>query len=488
MNESICFSPLHELSDGLKRGEYSSEELARIFLDRIREVDPNINSYITVDEEDVLRMARKADDRRRKDEEVTPLTGVPIAIKDLLCTIGMKTTCGSKILSDFVSPFDATVVNRLRDAGAVFLGKTNMDEFAMGSSNETSWFGVVKNPWNPETTPGGSSGGSAAAVGAGLCVAALGSDTGGSIRQPAACCGIVGLKPTYGRVSRFGLVAFASSLDQIGPMTRDVNDAALLLNFISGKDPLDSTSANVPVPDFTKALTGNVKGLKIGLPKEFNIKGMDPEVQSRIDEATTVFQRMGAELKEISLPTSQYGVATYHIVAPAEASSNLARYDGVRYGYRTDEKGELIKTYRQTRAEGFGTEVKRRIMIGTYVLSSGYYDSFYQKALKVRALIREDFNQAFQDVDIILSATAPTAAFKIGERLGDPLAMYLSDIFTIPCNMAGLPGISIPCGFTSAGLPVGLQILGQTFEEEIVLRASDAYLRETNFHRMHPDL
>ncbi len=488
MSESIYFAPLHELSTGLEKGEYSSEELARVFLNRIQEVDPNINSYITVDEEDVLRMARQADDRRRKDEEVTPLTGVPIAIKDLLCTNGMKTTCGSKILSNFVSPFDATVVSRLREAGAVFLGKTNMDEFAMGSSNETSWFGAVKNPWNLETTPGGSSGGSAAAVGAGLCVAALGSDTGGSIRQPAACCGIVGLKPTYGRVSRFGLVAFASSLDQIGPMTRDVNDAALLLNFISGKDPLDSTSASVPVPDFTKSLTGKVKGLKIGLPKEFNIKGMDPDVQSRVDEATTIFQRMGAELKEISLPTSQYGVATYHIVAPAEASSNLARYDGVRYGYRTDEKGELIKTYRQTRAEGFGTEVKRRIMIGTYVLSSGYYDAFYQKALKVRALIREDFDRAFQDVDIILSATAPTAAFKIGERLGDPLAMYLSDIFTIPCNMAGLPGISIPCGFTSAGLPVGLQLLGQTFEEEVVLRASDAYLRETNFHRMHPDL
>ena len=488
MTERIHYAPLHELSDGLARGEFTSEELARTFLDRIEKIDPEINSYITVQEEDVLRMARAADERRRKGEGVTPLTGVPIALKDLLCTHGMKTTCGSKILSNFIAPYDATVVTRLRDAGAVFLGKTNMDEFAMGSSNETSWFGIVKNPWNPETIPGGSSGGSAAAVGAGLCGAALGSDTGGSIRQPAACCGIVGLKPTYGRVSRFGLVAFASSLDQIGPMTHDARDAALLLNFISGRDPLDSTSADVPVPDFTETLTGDIKGLRIGLPKEFNIEGVDPEVQARIDEATDILRRMGAEVMEISLPSSPYGVATYHIVAPAEASSNLARYDGVRYGYRTLEPGELIETYRQTRAEGFGTEVKRRIMIGTYVLSSGYYDAFYLKALKVRALIREDFDRAFQDVDIVLSATAPTAAFKIGERMGDPLTMYLSDVFTIPCNMAGLPGISIPCGLTSAGLPVGLQLLGRTFDEETILRVSDAYLRETNFHRMHPDL
>ena len=488
MSESIPYAPMHALSEGLERGEYSSEELTRTFLDRIAEIGPRVNAYISVQEEGALDMARAADERRRKAENVSPLTGVPIALKDLLCTRGVQTTCGSKILRDYIAPYDATAVARLREAGTVFLGKTNMDEFAMGSSNETSAYGIVKNPWDPDRIPGGSSGGSAAAVGGGLCAAALGSDTGGSIRQPAACCGIVGLKPTYGRVSRFGLVAFASSLDQIGPMTRDVRDAALLLNVLSGKDPLDSTSADVPVPDFTAALTGDVKGLKIGLPREYNIEGIEPDVDARVREAVEVLRGMGAEVKDISLPNSRYGVATYYIVAPAEASSNLARYDGVRYGHRSERTGDLIEMYKETRAEGFGAEVKRRIMLGTYVLSSGYYDDYYLKALKVRALIREDFERAFEEVDIVLTATAPTPAFQIGERMDDPLTMYLSDVFTIPCNMAGIPGISIPCGFTAEGLPVGLQLLGRNFDEETLLRAADAYQRETDFHRTQPDL
>ena len=488
MSDSILFTPVHELSQGLERGEFSSEELTRTFLDRIAGTGPEVNAYISVQEEAALDMARAADERRRKAEGVSPLTGIPIALKDLLCTHGVRTTCGSKILRNYVAPYDATAVARLREAGAVFLGKTNMDEFAMGSSSETSAYGIVKNPWDPERIPGGSSGGSAAAVGGGLCAAALGSDTGGSIRQPAACCGIVGLKPTYGRVSRFGLVAFASSLDQIGPMTRDVRDAALLLNVLSGKDPLDSTSADVPVPDFTAALTGEVKGLRIGLPREYRIEGIEPDVEARIREAVEVLEGLGAEIKDISLPNSRYGVATYYIVAPAEASSNLARYDGVRYGHRAEQTGDLIEMYKETRAEGFGDEVKRRIMLGTYVLSSGYYDAYYLKALKVRALIREDFERAFEEVDVVLTATAPTPAFKIGERMDDPLTMYLSDVFTIPCNMAGIPGISVPCGFTAEGLPVGLQLLGRNFDEETLLRAADAYQRETGFHRMHPEL
>jgi aspartyl-tRNA(Asn)/glutamyl-tRNA(Gln) amidotransferase subunit A len=488
MSEPIYYTPLHELSRGLDTGEYSSEELTRAFLDRIQQTDSAVNAYITVLEEEALQMARAADERRGKKEDVAPLTGVPIALKDLLCTQGVRTTCASKILNNYIAPYDATVVRRLREAGAVFLGKTNMDEFAMGSSNETSWFGIVKNPWDQETIPGGSSGGSAAAVAAGQCAAALGSDTGGSIRQPAACCGITGMKPTYGRVSRFGLVAFASSLDQIGPMTHDARDAALLLNVISGKDPQDSTSAEVPVPDFTAALTGDIKGLKIGLADEYNVEGMEPDVQARIEEAIEVLKGMGAEVKKISLPNTKYAVATYYIIAPAEASSNLARYDGVKYGYRTEGSNDLLDMYKDSRAEGFGEEVKRRIMLGTYALSSGYYDAYYLKALKVRGLLRDDFTRAFADVDVVVTPTSPTAAFKIGERMDDPLTMYLSDIFTIPCNMAGIPGISIPCGFTSAGLPVGLQLLGRTFDEETLLRVSDAYQRETDFHRRYPNL
>ncbi len=488
MSDTIHYTPLHELSRGLQKGDYSSEELTRAFLDRIAQTNPTLNAYITVQEDSALQMARAADERLRKGERVSPLTGLPIALKDLLCTQGVKTTCGSKILQNFIAPYDATVVRRLREAGAVFLGKTNMDEFAMGSSNETSWYGIVKNPWHLECVPGGSSGGSAAAVAAGQCAAALGSDTGGSIRQPAACCGVVGIKPTYGRVSRFGLVAFASSLDQIGPLTRDIRDAALLLNVVGGKDPLDSTSADVPVPDFTAALTGDVKGLRIGLPKEYRVEGMEADVEARIQESLGVLEGLGAELREISLPHTQYAVATYYIIAPAEASSNLARYDGVRYGHRTEQGGDILEMYKDTRAEGFGDEVKRRIMLGTYALSSGYYDAYYLKALQVRSLIREDFERAFEEVDVVLTATAPTPAFQIGEKMDDPLTMYLSDIFTIPCNLAGIPGISIPCGFTSAGLPVGLQLLGRVFDEETLLRVADAYQRETDFHRRHPDL
>ena len=488
MSDTIHYTPLHELSRGLQKGDYSSEELTRAFLDRIAQTNPTLNAYITVQEDSALQMARAADERLRKGERVSPLTGLPIALKDLLCTQGVKTTCGSKILQNFIAPYDATVVRRLREAGAVFLGKTNMDEFAMGSSNETSWYGIVKNPWHLECVPGGSSGGSAAAVAAGQCAAALGSDTGGSIRQPAACCGVVGIKPTYGRVSRFGLVAFASSLDQIGPLTRDTRDAALLLNVVGGKDALDSTSADVPVPDFTAALTGDVKGLRIGLPKEYRVEGMEADVEARIQESLGVLEGLGAEVREISLPHTQYAVATYYIIAPAEASSNLARYDGVRYGHRTEQGGDILEMYKDTRAEGFGDEVKRRIMLGTYALSSGYYDAYYLKALKVRSLIREDFERAFEEVDVVLTATAPTPAFQIGEKMDDPLTMYLSDIFTIPCNLAGIPGISIPCGFTSAGLPVGLQLLGRVFDEETLLRVADAYQRETDFHRRHPDL
>ena len=433
-------------------------------------------------------MARAADERLARGKGVTPLTGVPIALKDLLCTQGVATTCGSHILHNYTPPYDATVVSRLREAGAVFLGKTNLDEFAMGSSNETSWFGVVKNPWDPQAVPGGSSGGSAAAVAAGGCAAALGSDTGGSIRQPASYCGVVGLKPTYGRVSRFGLVAFASSLDQIGPMTRDVKDAALLMNIISGKDPLDSTSADVEIPDFLKALTGKIRGLRIGLPKEYFIEGMEPEVEARVREALETLKSLGADLREISLPHTNYAVDVYYLIAPAEASSNLARYDGVRYGYRTESPRDTASLYQGTRQEGFGEEVKRRIMLGAYALSSGYYDAYYLKAQKVRTLVREDFLRAFEEVDVIATPTAPTPAFKIGERRADPLTMYLSDIFTIPCNLAGIPGISVPCGLTSAGLPVGIQFMAKAFDEETLLRVSDAFQRVTDFHRRRPPL
>jgi aspartyl-tRNA(Asn)/glutamyl-tRNA(Gln) amidotransferase subunit A len=405
-----------------------------------------------------------------------------------MCTDGIKTTCASKILGNFKPPYDATVVQKLKQAGYVLCGKPNMDEFAMGSSTENSGFFVTKNPWDLGRIPGGSSGGSAAAVAADECIGSLGSDTGGSIRQPAACCGVVGLKPTYGRVSRYGLVAFASSLDQIGPITKDVMDTAVLMNIISGHDPKDSTSANIAAPDFTRALKKDVKGMKIGMPREYFIEGMDREVEKAVKDAVKSLEGLGANVVEVSLPHTSYAVATYYILATSEASSNLARYDGVKYGFRAQGAKDLLDTYLQTRSQGFGSEVKRRIMLGTYALSAGYYEAYYKKGQQVRTLIKRDFDEAFKTVDVIATPTAPTAAFKIGEKSADPLQMYLSDIFTISVNLAGIPGISIPCGFTSGNLPVGLQLLGRHFDEESIIRAAYAYEQATEWHRRRPKL
>jgi aspartyl-tRNA(Asn)/glutamyl-tRNA(Gln) amidotransferase subunit A len=419
------------------------------------------------------------------------LAGIPILIKDNINIKGTRTTCSSKILNDFVSPYDATVVKKIRSADAIFIGKSNMDEFAMGSSTETSHFSVTKNPWDIARIPGGSSGGSAAAVAAGQAVLSIGSDTGGSIRQPASLCGVVGLKPTYGRVSRYGLVAFASSLDQIGPITKDTTDAALLMNVISGYDDNDSTSVNLPVPDYTKALINNVRNIKIGIPKEYFSQGLDNDVKTAVMEAVKLLKSMGAQVKELSLPHTEYAVAAYYIIAPSEASSNLARYDGVKYGYRANEEGEgvsLIDVYERTRGEGFGQEVKRRIMLGTYSLSSGYYDAYYLKAQKVRTLIKQDFDKAFGEVDVIITPTAPTTAFKIGEKTEDPLKMYLSDIYTISANLAGIPGISIPCGFDKEGLPIGLQLLAKPFGEETIFRTAYSYEQNTGWHLKEPKL
>jgi len=464
---------LHELSALLDKGETTSAEATKAYLARINSLDKKLNSYITVDAEGAMAQAKSADERRAKGERGA-LLGVPIALKDVMATKGLRTTCSSKMLENFVPPYDAFVVKKLKEAGAVILGKTNMDEFAMGSSTENSHFGPSKNPWDTNCIPGGSSGGSAVAVAADICAASLGSDTGGSIRQPAALCGIVGLKPTYGRVSRFGLVAFASSLDQIGPMTKDSLDAAIMMNAIAGHDPMDSTSANVATPDYTAGIENGVKGLKIGVPKEYFVDGMDKEVEDSVRAAIKALESAGAEIKPVSLPHSKYGIPTYYVLAPAEASSNLARYDGVKYGHRTEGAESLIDMYRKSRKEGFGAEVKRRIMLGTYALSSGYYDAYYLKAQKVRTLIKNDFVEAFKEVDVIMAPTTPTAAFKIGEKADDPLQMYLSDIFTINCNLAGIPGASVPCGFTKSGLPIGVQILGGFFEEQVILRAARA--------------
>jgi len=478
---------IHELHDLLQRRAVSSQAITEAFYRRIDTLEARVHAYLTLTRELGFEQAEEADRRRQAGEE-GPLLGIPMAIKDVICTKGIRTTCGSQILHNFVPPYDATVMTRLNAAGAVLLGKANMDEFAMGSSTEHSAYGTTHNPWDLSTIPGGSSGGSAAAVAADECAAALGTDTGGSIRQPAACCGIVGLKPTYGRVSRYGLVAFASSLDQIGPMTKDVRDAALLLNIIGGRDPRDSTSADIPVPDFTQALTKNVKGLRIGIPREYFIEGIDPEVERTVRDAVKVLERMGGVTAETSLPHTEYGVAVYYILAPSEASSNLARYDGVKYGYRAPQWSNLRDMYMRTRDEGFGAEVKRRIMLGTYALSAGYYDAYYKKAQQVRTLIRQDFDQAFQQVDVLVAPTAPTPAFKIGEKTDDPLQMYLSDIFTVPVNLAGIPGITIPCGFSSGGLPIGLQIIGKPFGEETLLRVAYAFEQQTEYHRRKPSL
>jgi aspartyl-tRNA(Asn)/glutamyl-tRNA(Gln) amidotransferase subunit A len=477
-----------ELLDLLARGELSSEALTSACLTAIRQRDAQVRAFLHVDESAALDSARAIDGKRKRGEPLGRLAGIPVAIKDLLCVAGRPTTCASKILQHFIPPYDAHVITRLKEADAVLIGKTNMDEFAMGSSTENSAYQVTTNPWNVERIPGGSSGGSAAAVAAGQVPLAIGSDTGGSIRQPASLCGVVGLKPTYGRVSRFGLIAFASSLDQIGPFARDVAGAALLLEVLAGHDIRDSTSVDKPVPPYRQLVDEPVQPLTIGVAREFFGPGLDPEVEQCVRSALKVYERLGATVKEVSLPTSPNAVAVYYLVATAEASSNLARYDGVHFGSRSASHGNLIDMYCRSRGEGFGPEVKRRIMLGTYALSSGYKDAYYLKALRVRRLIKEDFDRAFTECDVIMGPTAPTAAFKIGAKTDDPLAMYLSDIYTITANLAGIPGLSIPCGFTAIGLPVGLQIVAPHFQEEKLLRVARMHERETDWHMRRPAL
>ena len=487
----------HELTIGsaieqITRRKISSFELTSAFLSRIETYEDRIGAFITVDKEKALEQAQKADQEIAAGR-ISALTGIPIALKDILCTKGIKTTCGSRILENFVPQYDGTVVSKLKNEGAVIIGKTNLDEFAMGSSTENSSYKITKNPWNQEYVPGGSSGGSAAAVAAQFCCAPLGTDTGGSIRQPASHCGVVGIKPTYGRVSRFGLVSYASSLDQIGPITRDVRDAAILLNVISGNDKLDSTSAKNPVPDFTKALDqfekGALKGMRAGIPKEYlSAEGIDPEVEKVFLHAKTLLTDLGVEMREISLPHTEYVVAAYYIIAPCEASSNLARYDGVKYGFRDKSSEDLIEMYKKTKSKGFGLEVQRRIIIGTYALSAGYYDAYYGRATKVRTLITEDFSNAFETCDFILSPVAPAPAFKIGEKTDDPLTMYLTDIFTLSANMAGIPGISVPAGYSSKGLPIGIQMMGRKFDEMSLLRAGYGFEQNIGLSKKFPDL
>ncbi len=473
-----------ELSRALSRREISSVELTRLFLERIYKYK-DLNAFITVDTERSLAQAKMADARLAQGK--TPaLTGVPLAQKDIFCADGWLTTCGSKILSNFVAPYDATIIEKFNKAGAVCLGKTNMDEFAMGSSNETSYYGAVKSPWNTQVVPGGSSGGSAAAVAARLAPAATGTDTGGSIRQPAALSNLTGLKPSYGRVSRYGMIAFASSLDQAGPMTRSAEDAALLLNVMAGFDERDSTSVNEPVPDYTKSLNDDIKGLRIGLPKEYFSKGLGAEVAKVIEAAIAEYKKLGAQVVEVSLPNSQLAIPCYYVLAPAEASSNLSRFDGARYGYRAKDYTDLLDMYCKTRAEGFGPEVKRRIMIGTYALSAGYYDAYYLKAQQLRRLIAEDFKKAFESCDVIMGPTTPSTAFKIGEKSDDPVAMYLSDIYTISVNLAGLPGMSVAAGFDPKGLPVGLQLIGRYFDEAKLLNVAHRYQQVTDWHKQMP--
>ncbi len=475
-----------ELAKLIHRREVMPHEVIIDIFKRIQEVEPKVKAYITLSIDKAYDMAREAENTIFSGKNKL-LTGIPIAVKDNICTKGIPTTCASKILYNFYPPYESTVTSKLLAQKYILPGKTNMDEFAMGSSTENSAFQITRNPWDLERVPGGSSGGSAAAVAADECIAALGSDTGGSIRQPASFCGVVGLKPTYGRVSRFGLVAFASSLDQIGPITKCVTDAALLMNVIAGHDSMDSTSAPIEPTDFTEYLGHDVKGLKIGIPKEYFIEGIDKEVEERIQEAIKKLEDLGCIPIEISLPHTEYAVATYYIVATSEASSNLARYDGVKYGLRAPGK-DLLEMYMKTRSKGFGAEVKRRIMLGTYCLSAGYYDAYYKKALQVRTLIKNDFEKAFEKVDFIITPTAPSPAFKIGEKIDDPLQMYLSDIFTISINLAGVPAISIPCGFSEKGLPIGLQIIGKPFDEARILQLSYAYEQSTPWHKMKPTL
>jgi len=478
---------IHELQDKIKKKEVSAGEIVDDVFKRIDAVDGKVHSYITLMRESAYEAAESAD-RDIRVGKINALTGIPVALKDIMCTGGVRTTCGSRILHNFIPPYDATVVKKLREAGAVFVGKANMDEFAMGSSTETSWFGVTRNPWDLERIPGGSSGGSASAVAADECIAAMGSDTGGSIRQPAALCGVVGLKPTYGRVSRFGLIAFASSLDQIGPFTKDVEDCAIMMNVIAGYDPMESTSVPMEMPDYLSFIGKDIRGWTMGIPKEYFIEGIDPEVEGAVRKAIAVLEGQGAKCVDISLPHTEYCLAVYYVIAPAEASSNLARYDGVKYGYRSADGRDLLEMYKMTRSEGFGAEVKRRIMIGTYALSSGYYDAYYKKASQVRTLIKRDFQEAFKSCDVIITPTSPTPAFRIGEKTDDPLQMYLSDIFTISTNLAGIPGISVPCGYTKSGLPIGVQFLAGHFEEGKLLQVAHAYEKHSGIKRRRPGL
>ncbi len=482
----LTISELRALLDGK---EVSVKDVLESIFKRIEAVEETVKAFVTVTRDKAFEMAENIQEKINMAEtrNRTSILGVPLAIKDNMCTRGILTTCSSNILHNFIPPYESTVTARLLEQGYILVGKTNLDEFAMGSSTENSGFFTTKNPWDFETIPGGSSGGSAAAVAADECIAALGSDTGGSIRQPAAFCGVVGLKPTYGRISRYGLVAFASSLDQIGPITKTVRDSSVLMNVISGHDPLDSTSAPMPLPDFTAVLDKDIKGMKIGIPREYFIEGMNAEVEGAVTEAIRQLEALGAVPVEVSLPHTGYAVATYYVLAMSEASSNLARYDGVKYGFRETGK-DLMDMYVRTRAEGFGAEVKRRIMLGTYALSSGYYEAYYRKAQQVRTLIKKDFEDAFKKVDMIATPTSPTAAFKVGEKTADPLQMYLSDIFTISVNLAGVPGISVPCGFTSDNLPIGLQLIGKHFDEESILQVAHAYEQSTDWHTRKPVL
>ncbi len=483
----LAYAPLARVQTLLRRRELSAVELTQAVLDRILALDNEIKAYLTVAPEWALEQAEEADRRRASGNDSSPLLGIPLAIKDLICVEGVPNTCGSRMLENYIPPFSATVIEKLRAAGAVILGKTNTDEFAMGSSTENSAFFATRNPWDLNRVPGGSSGGSAAAVAAGMAFGALGSDTGGSVRQPAAMCGVVGVKPSYGRVSRWGLVAFASSLDQIGPLARTVTDAAILLGVIAGHDPRDSTSVDTPVPDYPSFLTGEVRGLRVGVPQEYFGEGIQPEVEAAVREAIGTLAGLGAEIVEVSLPHTDAALPVYYLIAPSEASANLARYEGLRYGLSL-EGPDLWQTYRRTRGQGFGAEVKRRIMLGTYALSAGYYDAYYLKAGKVRTLIRRDFDQALARCDVLVAPTTPTTAFRLGEKVDDPLQMYLADLFTLALSLAGLCGVSVPCGFDQNGLPIGLQIMGRAFDEATVLRMAHAYEQATEWHLQHPPL
>ena len=479
---------INQLVSLLKDKKASSMEITKEYLERIKKLNPELGCFITVCEDLALEDARKCQDLIDRGESTSHLVGIPFAIKDNICSMNIKTTCASKMLNNFVPPYDATVCERLKEAGGVLLGKLNMDEFAMGSTNETSFFQKVKNPWDTKRVAGGSSGGSAAAVSSGLTAFSLGSDTGGSIRLPAAFCGVTGMKPTYGTVSRYGLVAFASSLDQIGPFARDIEDLALVMNVIAGHDPKDATSLNVEYPDYTKALKNDIKGMKIGVPREYIGEGINPEVKKSVLEALDTLESLGATWEECSLPMTEYAIPAYYLISSAEASSNLARYDGVKYGYRAEKFSDLMDLYCQTRSEGFGDEVKRRIMLGTYALSSGYYDAYYKKALQVRTIIKNEFDRVFDKYDLIIGPTAPTTAYKFGEKSDNPMEMYLGDIYTVSVNIAGLPGLVVPCGFDAKKLPIGLQLIGKALDEPTLIRVAYTFQQNTEFHKLKPGL